>query len=76
MQLFTPKETARFLRISTSELEALVEAKQIAYVEVRGEPRFRCDHIVKFIRENPGSAGRGKTLRMGYVGEEITIFLF
>ena len=56
MQLYTPKETARFLRISTSELEALVEAKKIAYVEITGELRFRCDHIVRFIRKNTKQA--------------------
>jgi hypothetical protein len=52
MQLYTPKETARFLKISTLELEALVMANKIAFVEIAGEFRFRCDHIVRFIREN------------------------
>ncbi len=56
MQLFTPQETARFLRISPAELEALVEAQKIAFVEVSGELRFRCDHIVRFIRENTRQA--------------------
>jgi hypothetical protein len=56
MQLFTTQETARFLKISPAELEALVKAQKIGFVEVLGEPRFRCDHIVRFIRENTRQA--------------------
>jgi hypothetical protein len=52
MQLFTTQETAQFLKISSAELDALIKAKKIGFVDVLGEPRFRCDHIVKFIREN------------------------
>ena len=52
MQLYTPKETACFLKIPPADLEALVKAQKIAFVEVGGELRFRCDHIVKFIREH------------------------
>jgi hypothetical protein len=56
MQLFTLEETARFLKISPADLEALVKAKKLAFVEINGELRFRCDHIVKFIRENTRQA--------------------
>ena len=52
MQLYTLKEAAQFFKISLVDLEALVNAQKIGYVEVNGELRFRCDHIVKFIREN------------------------
>ncbi|MCX5906890.1 MAG: helix-turn-helix domain-containing protein [Deltaproteobacteria bacterium] len=52
MQLYPLKEVARFFKIPPAELEALVKAQKIAFVEVGGELRFRCDHIVKFIREN------------------------
>ncbi|MGD0826840.1 MAG: helix-turn-helix domain-containing protein [Desulfobaccales bacterium] len=56
MQLFTPQETARFLKVSLADLEALIKAEKIGFVEVAGEPRFRCDHIVRFIRENTRQA--------------------
>jgi hypothetical protein len=56
MQLFTLKETAKFFRISPTELEVLVKNQKIAYVEVGKELRFRCDHIVQFIRENTKQA--------------------
>lgn len=56
MQLYTLKEVARFFKISPADLETLVEAQKIAFVEVGGELRFRCDHIVKFIRENTRQA--------------------
>lgn len=52
MQLYILEEAARFFKISPADLEALVKAQKIAFVEVGGELRFRCDHIVKFIREN------------------------
>jgi|YNPNPStandDraft_1061719.scaffolds.fasta_scaffold00861_4 hypothetical protein len=56
MRLYTPEETASFFRIPPTELEVLVKDQKIAYVEVGGELRFRCDHIVKFIRENTKQA--------------------
>jgi len=56
MQLYTRKEVARFFKISPADLEAIVEAKKIGFVEINGELRFRCDHIVKFIRENTRQA--------------------
>jgi excisionase family DNA binding protein len=56
MQLYTLKEAARFLKIPPAYLEALVKDQKIAFVEVGGELRFRCDHIVKFIRENTRQA--------------------
>jgi hypothetical protein len=56
MQLYTLEEAARFLKIPPIDLEALVKAQMIAFVEVGGELRFRCDHIVKFIRENTRQA--------------------
>lgn len=56
MQLYTLKEAARFLKIPPADLEALVKDQKIAFVEVGGELRFRCDHIVKFIRENTRQA--------------------
>lgn len=56
MELYTLKETARFFKISPAELESLVKTQKIAFVEVGGELRFRCDHIVKFIRENTRQA--------------------
>lgn len=56
MQLFTPQETARFLKISLTDLEDLVKANEIGFVEVAGEQRFRCDHIVRFIREHTKQA--------------------
>ena len=52
MQLYTLEEAARFFKVSPADLEALVKAQKIAFVEVGGELRFRCDHIVKFIREH------------------------
>lgn len=52
MQLYTLEEVSRFFRISPSDLKALIEAHKIPFVEVGGEIRFRCDHIVKFIREH------------------------
>lgn len=51
MHLFIPKEAARFLRISRAELMALVAEGKISYVEINGKLRFRCDHLVQFIRE-------------------------
>lgn len=56
MQLFTLEETARFLKISPVSLDALIQTQKIAFVEVGGELRFRCDHIVKFIREHTRQA--------------------
>ncbi|MBM4274143.1 MAG: helix-turn-helix domain-containing protein [Deltaproteobacteria bacterium] len=56
MQLYTLKEAALFLKIPPADLEALVKAQKIAFVEVGEERRFRCDHIVKFIRENTKQA--------------------
>lgn len=56
MQLYTCKEVARFFKIPPADLEALVKAQKIAFVEINGELRFRCDHIVKFIRENTRQA--------------------
>ncbi|MBW1992467.1 MAG: helix-turn-helix domain-containing protein [Deltaproteobacteria bacterium] len=56
MQLFTFEETARFFKISTAELKALVAAGEIPFVEVGGKLRFRCDHIIKFIRESTRQA--------------------
>lgn len=52
MCLFIPKEAARFLRIPPAELLALVAEGQISYVEINGKIRFRCDHLVKFVREH------------------------
>ncbi|MBW1953012.1 MAG: helix-turn-helix domain-containing protein [Deltaproteobacteria bacterium] len=56
MQLFTLTETARFFKISTAELKALVTAGEIPFVMVGGKLRFRCDHLVKFIRESTRQA--------------------
>jgi hypothetical protein len=56
MQIFTLEETARFLKIPPVCLKALVKGQKIGFVDVAGELRFRCDHIVKFIRENTKQA--------------------
>jgi excisionase family DNA binding protein len=56
MHLYTLEEAARFFKISPADLESLVKAQKIAFVEVGGELRFRCDHLVKFIRENTKQA--------------------
>ena len=56
MHLYTQEEVAQFLKIPPTDLEALVRAHKIAFVEVGGEIRFRCDHIVKFIREHTRQA--------------------
>jgi len=56
MQLYTLEETARFFRISLADLDALVKAQKTGFVDALGEPRFRCDHIIKFIRENTKQA--------------------
>lgn len=51
MRLFILKEAARFLRIPPAELLALVAEGKISYVKINGKLRFRCDHLIKFIRE-------------------------
>jgi hypothetical protein len=56
MQLFTLKEATRFLKIPLSELRALVATGEISYVEVNGRLRLRCDHLIRFIRENTKQA--------------------
>lgn len=58
MQLFTPEEVAKFLKIPLDGLQELVEKQKIGFVRVGNEIRFRCDHVVRFIRKH--TQGNGK----------------
>ncbi len=52
MQLFTLTEAARFLKVPSSQVRALIAAGKLGYVHVGGHLRIRCDHLIKFIREH------------------------
>ena len=68
MELMTPKEVARMLKISVSKCYELKE--RIGFLRIGGSIRFRTDAVVRFLEgceENGKSQRKAATPRLRYL---------